>query len=114
MSIELREIGLKIKESRIRKGLTQEELAQHCGYTMQHISKIERRHVEASMTAYLAIVQKLGLTLDELFLDYASNHSKECETCEYKIVLKSMSNRQMKIIGDTVLALTNSLVQAEE
>lgn len=59
-------IGRKIKESRLRKGMTISELAGD-DYTKSHISKIENNKSKPSYETINKLSQKLGLQIGELF-----------------------------------------------
>ena len=57
---EIFKIGAMIQEARLKKGLTQEELAQKAGTTKSYISKIENNVKEARFSTLQKIVE-LGL-----------------------------------------------------
>ena len=57
---EIFKIGTMIQEARLKKGLTQEELAQKAGTTKSYISKIENNVKEARFSTLQKIVE-LGL-----------------------------------------------------
>ena len=53
-------IGFIIQQARLKKGLTQEQLAEKCGTNKGHISKIENNIKEARISTLQKIVE-LGL-----------------------------------------------------
>ena len=55
-------IGEKIKELRVRSGLTQEELADRAELSKGFISQLERDNTSPSITTLLDILQCLGTT----------------------------------------------------
>lgn len=61
------EIGNQIKALRTRRGITQEEMAQHFGITPQAISKWERGAATPDIALLPAISAYFGVTIDELF-----------------------------------------------
>lgn len=61
------EIGVKIKELRILKGLTQEELADRAELSKGFISQLERDLTSPSIATLMDILQCLGTTLGEFF-----------------------------------------------
>ena len=67
-------VGRQIKNFRIKKGLTQEELAQQVGYTSRStINKIEKGLIDITQTKILQISQVLDV--DPLFLNgYVQTH----------------------------------------
>lgn len=60
-------IGEKIKELRVRSGLTQEELADRAELSKGFISQLERDNTSPSITTLLDILQCLGTTAGEFF-----------------------------------------------
>lgn len=63
------DIGNKIKEMRIQKGLTQEELADRAELTKGFISQVERNHTSPSIATLVDILQCLGTDLKHFFGD---------------------------------------------
>ena len=63
------DIGKKIKELRILKGLTQEELADRAELTKGFISQVERNHTSPSIATLVDILQCLGTDLKNFFED---------------------------------------------
>lgn len=63
------ELGIKIKDLRLKKGLTQEELASRCELTKGYISQLENDLTSPSITTLTDILTSLGTTLNEFFTD---------------------------------------------
>lgn len=63
------EIGNKVKELRIQKGLTQEELADRCELSKGFISQLENDVTSPSIATLVDILQCLGTNLKEFFSD---------------------------------------------
>jgi len=61
------EIRNQIKQLRLRKGTTQEEMAQHFGITPQAISKWERNVATPDISLLPDLSAYFGVTIDELF-----------------------------------------------
>lgn len=61
------EIGNQIKALRLRRGITQEAMAQHFGITSQAISKWERGVATPDIGLLPEISAYFGVTIDELF-----------------------------------------------
>lgn len=61
------EIGNQIKNLRLRRGITQEEMAQQFGITAQAVSKWERGVATPDIALLPAISAYFGVTIDELF-----------------------------------------------
>ena len=63
------DIGLKLKELRILKGLTQEELADRAELSKGFISQLERNLTSPSIATLMDILQCLGTSLKDFFND---------------------------------------------
>lgn len=63
------ELGIKIKNLRLKKGLTQEELASRCELTKGYISQLENDLTSPSIATLTDILTSLGTNLKEFFAD---------------------------------------------
>lgn len=61
------EIGNQIRQLRLRRGITQESMAQHLGVTPQAVSKWERGAATPDISMLPALSAYFGVTIDELF-----------------------------------------------
>ncbi len=61
------EIGIKIKELRLKNGLTQEELADRCELTKGYISQLENDLTSPSIATLKDILISLGSSLSDFF-----------------------------------------------
>ncbi len=64
---EVKLLGQKIRETRIAKGLTQEELANNCDIEISQISRIERGVICTSVFNIFLIAKKLKVNVKDLF-----------------------------------------------
>lgn len=62
-------IGLKLRELRIQKNLTQEELAVRCELSKGFISQVERDLTSPSIATLIDILESLGTTPQSFFTD---------------------------------------------
>lgn len=63
------EIGQRIKQLRVMKGLTQEELADRAELSKGFISQVERDLTSPSIATLMDILQCLGVTVSEFFTE---------------------------------------------
>lgn len=66
------DIGNKIKRMRLRLGLTQEELADRTELTKGFISQLERNKTSPSIATLEDILETLGCSLSEFFIEKSS------------------------------------------
>lgn len=60
--------GEKLRELRLAKGFTQEQLANELGVEISQISRIERGVINTSVTTLYAISKTLKIDVSQLFL----------------------------------------------
>ena len=66
MSVEIRELGEAIRAARMRKGLTQEALAELLDITPIHLKNIESSRRKPSVPLLFALMELLGFSVDAL------------------------------------------------
>jgi transcriptional regulator with XRE-family HTH domain len=62
-------IGARIREARLKKKLTQEQLAEMADIGFYYVGEIERGVKLPSLTVFIQIVEALGVTADSLLKD---------------------------------------------
>lgn len=104
------EIGRKIKQLRVMKGLTQEELADRCELSKGFISQVERDLTSPSITTLMDILQCLGVTVGEFFTeepeeqivfgreDYFEKRDEQRGNTVFWIVPNAQKNRMEPIL----------------
>lgn len=106
--IDYRDLGVRVRKARQEKGLTQEQLAEACGVGPSHISHIETGAAYISMPVFIAILNTLECSADELLC-------KEIKTAKPIVhswlseMVEDCTEEEIKIISDTVLSLKASL-----
>jgi len=101
-------IGQKIREARCTKGITQEQLANAVDVGTTHISHIETGNTIPSIKTFIAIVNALDCSADELLCREAAPARAHFVGWMSELV-EDCSAEEMKIIADTVSALKSSL-----
>lgn len=95
--MDLKSIGKKIKEQRIRKNISQEKLAELIDVTPSYISNLESGDRIASLHTMLEIVNKLELSIDYLMLDDLTINSNEMKIDkklnEFKNILAEINDK---------------------
>lgn len=86
--INYQKLGLKIKEIRLTKGLTQDTLAEIVSCNTSHISNIENNHTKVSLNVLLAIANALNTSIDYLL----SN--------QYENTTFALDNEIMRVLSD--------------
>ena len=103
------DIGAKLKELRILKGLTQEELADRAELSKGLISQLERDLTSPSIATLMDILQCLGTSIGEFFnetpeeqivfgkTDYFEKHDQELKN-EIKWIIPNAQKNMMEPI----------------
>lgn len=73
--LDYAKLGLRVKEIRLSKGLTQDTLAELVGCNTSHISNIENNHTKVSLNVLLAIANTLNTSIDYLLSEQYENAS---------------------------------------
>lgn len=114
--MELKSIGRKIKEQRIKKNISQEQLAEIVDVTPSYISNLESGNRSASLKTTLDIVNALDMSFDYLMLENMHNNSKELKVdknlLEFKNILEKLNDKD--IIEEYITycrGLANSMIE---
>lgn len=97
--IDYEKLGLKIKEIRVNRGITQDKLAEIVGCNTSHISNIENNHTKVSLNILLSIANALNTSIDYLLSSQYQNSSfaldneilraaKNCDNIKKEKILK--------------------------
>ena len=92
--IDYEKLGLKIKDLRQSKGLTQERLGELVDCNTSHISNIENNHTKVSLNVLLSIANS---SIDYLLSDQYENASFALDN-EILRVLKTCDNEKKEKI----------------
>lgn len=100
-----KQFGIRVKELRLRLGLSQEQLAEKIGKTVNSISNIERGSVAPKFETIAEIADILGVELSELFdvsdeISLDKNKRKEIEKIVY--LLKAQSLETIRAVRQQV------------
>ncbi len=90
MEINYVKIGKRIETARIKKGMTQEQLAKIVTLSPAYLDRVEHGNTDAKIPGLLRIANALNTTLDDFFCDcYRVNSDRETE--ELKKLLEGCS-----------------------
>lgn len=106
--IDYKTIGSKIRKHRTTCNLSQEKLAELCDVGTTHISHIETGNCIPSLKVFIAILNALSCSADELLCDELQN-AEHTYTSEISELLEDCSSHELMIITDTIRALKYSL-----
>ena len=110
MNVQLNyaDIGMRIKDERSRKNMSQERLAELADLSIAHTSHIETGNTKVSLPALVKIANALETSLNDLVCDSIIK-SKDVFENEVIREVKNCDEFEIRIITDTIKALKTSL-----
>lgn len=102
--MDLKAVGLKIKNAREKKNLTQENLAALVNLSTTHISVIERGIKVPKLDTFVAIANALDVSADELLVDVVKDSVMGVSN-ELSKAISDLPKREQKRIMDVVKVL---------
>lgn len=114
-------IGKRIKEARLNKGLTQEELAKSLGLTKGAIANYENEVSHPKETVMYALIEALGVDPNFLFQDCVDIGAKRAPSLSDGAIriartfdrLDDWGKRQVQAVADNELARCTEQAQAD-
>lgn len=108
MAIDYKDIGQRIKEKRIQKGLTQEKLSELIGVGPSHMSHIESGSTVPSFEVFVSLINTLGCSADEL-LCRETEAAKPILNSWLSELVADCDNTETKILTDIIVAAKQTL-----
>lgn len=108
MEINYLDIGRRIRTARLAKGFSQEKLAECVGVGTTHISHIETGNTIASMKIFIAIVDALDVSADDLLCDNLKK-SKDTFSGEIAEEVRDCSEQEIRFISSMVKTIKQEL-----
>lgn len=108
MSLDYKSIGLRIRSYRIRRGMTQEQLAEKADLSRSHITYIEKGEKAVSLEALIEISNALQVSVDELLVDNM-DFPKSLNDNEASYILLDCSPQESAILTRNMRNLRESL-----
>lgn len=96
--LDFAKIGIKLKELRLIKGYTQEQIANIIDVNTSHISNIENNRVKVSLTALVQICKALDVTVDYVLSEEYPQNTSALENEILKELQKCNSDTKEKIL----------------
>ncbi len=106
--IDYASIGQKVKQIRLRKGITQEQFAEAVGVGVTHISHLETGSGTVSLKVFLAIVNYLECSADEILCKEITTARPFVDNWLAELVA-DCDQTEIKIIADMVATLKQTL-----
>jgi len=108
MQIDYLDIGACIRVERKKQNISQERLAEMVDVGTTHISHIETGNTVPSIKTFIAIINALNLSSDELLRNHIQK-AKHIFEGDLADLIKDCTDEEARIIADTAKALKISL-----
>lgn len=108
MNVDYIDIGQRIRKLRISKDITQEQLAEKVNVGTTHISHIETGNTIPSLKLFIAIINALDASADELLCE-SLVHAKGIFAGEIAEAVSDCTEEEIRIIADMVKCLKTSM-----
>lgn len=99
-------IGMRVRQFRRMRGLSQEQLAELVDISVPHMSHIETGNTKLSLPVFVALANALGVRTDQLLHDPAPNHDSVLR--DLTAVLDTCTAQQARCIADIARAAKQS------
>lgn len=97
-TIDYEKLGMRIKEIRTNRNLTQDNLAQMVDCNVSHISNVENAHTKVSLIALLAIANALDTTIDYLLSNQYAKSKNALDGAILKALEKCDNEKKERIL----------------
>ena len=108
MEVDYKAIGQRIKIARIKKGVTQETVADLIDITPAHMSNVETGKTKVSLPTLIAIANALSVSVDTLLCDNVIA-SKIIFEKEAKELFEDCNEYEIRVLVDVLKATKQSL-----
>lgn len=106
--IDYKAIGQRVREARIKKRLTQEELSEKAGISTSYASAIETGASKVALPTLIQIARVLDTTLDSLLYDVTSSSAYRYDL-EAKQVLEDCNADERRFLLNLLKAAREEL-----
>ena len=108
MGLDYKSIGLRIRRYRIKRGMSQEQLAEKADLSRSHITYIEKGEKAVSLEALIEISNALQVSTDEFLVDNM-DFPKSLNDNEASYILLDCSPQESEILTKNMRSLRESL-----
>jgi len=104
-NIDFESLGIRIKDIRTQKNITQDQLAEMIGSDRAVIARIENGNKGCSMDYFVCIANALEISADYLLLDSLEFPEKTPEEVEISQIISGCTSEETTILIRTINAL---------
>ncbi len=109
MSINYQTVGLRIRNFRMERGISQEELAFQVNTSAAYISNIENGHKRPSLSKLIEISEVLGVTMNDLIYT-SSPDNPFSDNVELNEMISLFTPEKQKLLINHISAIIKSFI----
>lgn len=113
MALDYTVIGQRIKQARLAKNLTQEDLAEKVDISVAFLSRVERGNSHINLKRLNQLCGLLDVT-EGYVLNGASSNSKNYLDKEFAELLKNCSAEKQKLIYNVAKTIVDTDIESED
>ena len=106
--IDYKAIGLRVREARLRKQMTQEDLAEKTGISTSYASAIETGASKVALPTLIQLTNALDTTIETLLYDVTPASAYKYDL-EAKIILEDCSESERRFLINLLKAAKEEL-----
>ncbi|MCI1590251.1 helix-turn-helix domain-containing protein [Heyndrickxia oleronia] len=103
-----KKLGSRIREERLKLGLTQEILSEEVNISVSYMGQIERGERSLSLDTLVKLAQRLGVTIDYLLQDSLKTN-RENSINQFANLIDNRSEKQIQMALDMIKVLFSHL-----
>ena len=96
--VDYASLGMRIKEIRLKRELTQDNLAEMVGCNTSHISNIENNYTKLSLNVLIAISNALDVSVDYLLSNQYKDTSSALDNEILRVLQKCDNSKKERIL----------------
>lgn len=104
-------LGERVRSARKRKGLTQAQLAELSGYSVQHISHIETGMTKLSIDCVVELANELTVSLDYLLMDSLKKNEEIVLEERFGTLLKEYNEEEKELVYNINVSMKDNLLK---
>lgn len=103
-------LGERVRSIRKRRGLTQAQLAELTGYSVQHISHVETGMTKLSIDCIVIIANTLAVSLDYLLIDSLEKPQQKISEERWNELLSEFTEEEKELLYNINVSMKEHLL----
>lgn len=110
MNIDFSNVGKRIQKTRIEKKISQREMADFLGISLNYISKLENGKTKIDLKIFIKICNFLNISIYDVLNENSDNIIRYMDKDLYDLIIKCNLEKQRLIYNMVKLLIKNQVV----